>query len=170
MKKIITAYGFLMVALFSPPALPQTPTPAGSGGVNSSLLTEMKFLKDEITLLNAQRSDTRLQYNHALRTHLEGLMRAQAEADQKAGNAQAADELLKGIANWEALRRSEWDQDQVLLEKKSQLRQLLLDQLMETNRSISDQLLEKGDLKRMEELKEGRDFIQQMKDLEKQTL
>jgi hypothetical protein len=47
---------------------------------------------------------------------------------------------------------------------------LIYDRLIEYNRKLSEKLQAKGDQKRVEELKEGRDFINQMKDLENQSL
>jgi hypothetical protein len=57
-----------------------------------------------------------------------------------------------------------------MLEKESQLRQLKMDSLMEFNRKLAEKYQEQGNEKKIWELKEGQGFINQMKDLETQSL
>ena len=150
-------------------AQPLPPLP-DSDEESSPLLDQMKTLQHEINQLTDQRLDTDLRYNHMMRATVENLLRAESERAKKEGDAKKADELLKEISDWETVRNSEWDQDLVLLEKRSQLRQLAFDSLMEYNRKLSDKFQAKGNQKKVDALKEGQKFINQMKDLEKQSL
>jgi len=114
----------------------------------SPLDDKIKAAQQEITDITNQRSDTGLTYNHILRTNVETLMREKAEELKKGGDNAKAEEILKTIDEWEVIRNREWDQDDVLLEKKSALQQLRIDRAIELNKYASNKYSEIGNEKR----------------------
>jgi hypothetical protein len=136
----------------------------------SPLDDKIKAAQQEITDITNQRSDTGLTYNHILRTNVETLMREKAEELKKGGDNAKAEEILKTIDEWEVIRNREWDQDDVLLEKKSALQQLRIDRAIELNKYASNKYSEIGNEKKVKELKESENLLEQMKTQESQYL
>jgi hypothetical protein len=155
-----------MTADNTPAAPLTTATPTGE----KSRMNEILDAQAEITDLTDKRSDTDLQLRHLERVYLEDLMRSQAKAAPRAAKARKAKEIQKQITEMEALRDSEWDQDAVILEKRSHLKQLQLDSGKEINEMLLEKARESGNSKRVEELENGKQALDQMKDMENQDL
>jgi hypothetical protein len=158
-----------------------TPRPNPTGAVPTSIPTavaentppfqdEIKAAQDEIAELSDQLEDSTQTYNALLRKHVEDLMRNEAEKAKQAGDIQKANELLKEIDGWEAARQNDWNQRLALLEKKSKVRQLQLDRLSFINQKLFEKYQERADQNKILEYQEGQGFINQMKDLENQSL
>lgn len=127
-------------------------------------------LNEEILRLSEVKSDASLEYNHMERTYLEDLLRDEADAAQKAGDAPKFAAILKEIKALDDQRDSEWAQDLVLLDKRSQLLQLKYDRLLEFYQKLEDKIKETGNEERLKAAQEAQDYVRQLKDVENQDL
>ncbi len=155
-----------------PAETPGTPTPAitAAEGVPTPLLDQVQEVQKEINALADQRSDTGILYNWVLRKGLEDLLRKQARAAKLSGDKREARELLKDINDLEAAQKSKMDQELALLEKRSNLEKLNLDRLLEYNRQLEEKFQAESDTRKVQELNDGTDYLNQVKGLLDQRL
>jgi hypothetical protein len=151
---------------------PTVPTPASTPaeGDISPTLDDLKAAQKEINGLSAKRADSDFQYDILFQKTLDGLLKEMARLDKRSGEKGRARELLKEIDDLDAAQKSRVDQDLVLLEKKTKLKQLNLDRILAINRKVSDQFQQAGDTTKVQELSDGTDFLKQMKGLLDQQL
>ena len=166
-----------------PTAIPatSTPTPAGIQAVPTPAMTAVEGTptplpdpiqagQKDISTLADQRLDTGSLYDCMIRKDLEDLLREQARDAKLSGNKRKALELLKEIDDLEALRKRKTDQELLLLEKQTKLKQLNLDRVLEHNRELMEKFQADGNQRKVQELNDGIDFINQMKVLLDQRL
>jgi hypothetical protein len=147
-----------------------TATPTAVVMENAPTLDDLKAAQKEIGDLGVKRDETSIQYGVTLLKQLGDVTRELAKIAQRSGDQRQARELLKDISALEAVQKSELDQDLVLLEKKSHLKQLNMDRVLAYNRILADKFLEAGNSQRVQEINDGIEFLNQMKILMDQKL
>ena len=152
------------------PTPAEEPAQTVSNSAITALDNQIDDLNEEIVRLDDAKADTDLEFRHLQRVDLEELMSDKADAAEKAGDPKGAEAVRQKIKALDDARDSEWNQDQVLLEKRSQLEQLKWDRVLELNKQLTEKAKELGSEKRLKELEEGQNYVAQMKDLENQLL
>ena len=137
---------------------------------NGPTLDELKAAQRESGDLEVIRDEASIQYWVTLLKQLGDVTRELAKMAQRSGDQRQARELLKEISTLEHPSKSESDQDLVLLEKKSHLKQLNMDRILAYNRILADKFLEAGNSQRVQEINDGIEFLNQMKILMDQKL
>ncbi len=186
-RKLLGTGLFLLLLAAFPPRLPaqtpvptpgtaatatpgETPSPTATELVNAPTLDDLKAAQKEIGDLEVKRDETFIQYGVTLLKQVKALTQQTARMAKSSGDKRQARELLKGIDELEAVQESQVDQDLILLEKRSNLKQLNLDRLLVYNQSLADKFQVEGNTRRVQEINEGEEFLNQMKILLVQQL